>query len=80
MGKRNFLAEVRHHAAEIQRLYNHGHETGYNQARYHLNEIGELMRSASQLTYPKNDVPLIHSIYKEMQELADKWKGEINGG
>ena len=76
MGKRNYLAEALHLKAKIERLYNYGRHTGYYQATDHLNEIGNLMHSASQSKHGENDVPLIHSIYKEMQQLMDEWGKE----
>ena len=76
MGKRNYLAEALRLKAKIERLYNYGRHTGYKQATDHLDEIGNLMRSAVQSKHGENHVPLIHSIYKEMQQLMDEWGKE----
>ena len=71
-----YLEEANRLKEEIKRLYEHGHHTGYKRARTFLNEIGDLMGSASRSRHDKNQWPLIYSIHREMQQLMDEWGEE----
>jgi len=69
----NYMSEVRHHEKEIQRLNSAGSEN-YRVARYHLDEIGEIMKRVSKSKNNKGNISIIHDIYKSLQILVDKMK------
>lgn len=72
-----YLEEANWLREEIKRLYEHGRHTGYKQARKFLNEISDLMASASQSRHGKTQWPLIYSIHRDMQQLMDEWGEEV---
>lgn len=75
-----YLPAARHHAEEIERLYEHAGTNGYAQAVFHWNELATLCLRAERSKRHKNDAPLINAIRNDVKLMMEEMKHRQKGG
>jgi len=78
-----YLRMAREHAERIKYYYDYAGPSGYQQAKYHFNQLGSLIGRASSSKNNKSDAvfirPLVDTARKQMDEMAkrrDEWTRE----
>ncbi len=69
-----YLSKARRQADKIEYYYKYAGNTGYSQARYHMDELISLVFKATASKKYKGEAPVIHGIMKEMQQKMDEMK------
>jgi hypothetical protein len=67
-----YLRGARHCAKEVEHYYKHAGAAGYSQARYHADQLNELLRRADDSKQGKNDVPAIRAIIQNVRPMMDE--------
>ena len=75
-----YLRDARHHAERIDYYHARAGEAGYSQARYHEQQLDELLIRAQRSKRGKDDVPVIKAIIEDARpKLIDMKRREKEG-
>ena len=77
MTKKDYLTKALDLRTKIEHLHTYADFNGYNQAKTYFNQLEIFMFNVSQSKSGRNVAPSIHSIWKEVQQLMEKWEKEI---
>ena len=72
MGK--YLKEARHHVEKIQYYFDHTGAKGYSQAKYHYDELSNLLMRAHKSSKDKGDTSIIQTLYKSAGHLMEQMR------
>jgi hypothetical protein len=69
-----YLKEARHHIEKIQKYFDHAGPKGYSQAKYHYDELSNLLMRVYRSSKDKGDAPIIQALKKSIDPLMEQMR------
>ena len=69
-----YLKEARNHVEKIQYYFDHAGAKGYSQAKYHYDELSNLLMRSNRSSNDKGDTSIIHALYKQADDLMKQMR------